>query len=235
MRRGCGDRVPGDLYMTVTVGSHGVPIWDSLLDPAVFYPGDKFQGVKISPPEMTQGWPDDTVLLLDMVGQGFYPHVPDFVEEARVIGVSRKIPKSFDFGRLAGKNVMLGLIHWKARHTFTKDVPNTWVYYPCNLSDEKRWPNHWPECIYHLWMLVNERHGNRRVIGDTTYRPLNITVGHGLGDIRLPWGEFQPAVFAVFPIYNFDYIYDQAKTREDNHKVCKAAAKSGLTVRVVES
>ena len=119
--RGCGSsRESGGIYLSMGLSPDGVPIWNFLVDPAIPFQGEKFQGVHLASPEMTEGWPEDSVLLLDMVGKEFYPIVPDFVEEVRRMGLSRRIAAGFDFSSLRDKTVYLGLIHWRATVTWSR-------------------------------------------------------------------------------------------------------------------
>lgn len=71
--RGCGgSRTPGGVYLSCGVSAEGVPIWDFMLDPVIQYQGEKFQGIQVAGPEFAEGWPDDTILLLDMVSKADY-------------------------------------------------------------------------------------------------------------------------------------------------------------------
>lgn len=154
MSRGCGDeRTIGDLYLVKKIGLGGVPIWAFLLDPPVPYAGPKFRGIQLAPPEMTVGWPDDSVLLLDMVGETFYPTVPDFVAETRIYGLSRKMQSTFPVEKLEGKRVFLGLIHWNAIPEYALPFGEKRFDYAYCVQEELA---HWPQCVYHLWPQVGE-------------------------------------------------------------------------------
>lgn len=83
--RGCGRRVAGGLYLVVPIGPNGRPIEDFLLCPPIRPQFDlPVQG-------QLPFWKDETLHLVDWIGETYYPHVTDWIEEARVLGISRRI------------------------------------------------------------------------------------------------------------------------------------------------
>lgn len=109
--RECGPgRQASHIYAECGFSAGGAPIEQFLID----YPqgidltraGFSTQGMNL----VTRG---DVHHLVDIIGAEHYPHVADFVEEARAIGISRKIPRTFDFSKLTAQSTMI-FIHAKA-------------------------------------------------------------------------------------------------------------------------
>lgn len=227
--RGCGKRIKGGLYLCTETSPFGTPVWDFLQDPPRPYTWGKFQGVKIAPDDMMVGWGDDKILLLDMVGMEFYPTVAEFVEETRRMGLSRRIPATFDFSKLAGKQVYLGLIHWRA-------IPR-WKHQPLAALDFKFCQHrdhemggvdigHYPECVYHSWVLSPRHHDLVLGLVPTAwgdFDPTNVIAGEDRDVVRelmlgAPEVEgYEPGLFGVFPIHSIDavgYIPDSTNVQE---------------------
>ncbi len=219
--RGCGSRTqPGSLYLYVGVGPEGVPVWHFLTDPPIPFVGSKFQGVHQAPPEMTVGWPDDTILLLDMVGESFYESAPSFIEEARRFGFSRRIPETFDFESLAGKKVYLGLIHWKASPEITSMgfPPGELEYKFCMQWDALEHRN---MCVFHDWPLSVDLHPGhvQETRPETIHRPSfvfqpnsvltqvsQLVLGPNIRDVFPAKVTMTPGVFAIVPITHVEAI-----------------------------
>jgi hypothetical protein len=51
--------------------------------------------------------------VFDWVGTEFYPNVADFVEEVRVLGLSRRVPKTLDFSKITEQSKII-LLHARA-------------------------------------------------------------------------------------------------------------------------
>ena len=86
-RRGCGTRVRGGFYLEVPLSPFGRPIWSFVLDPLLPYKGRPFQGVRFVEAGGRQ-------LLLDWVGERYYPYPADFLAEAGELGISRRVPRT---------------------------------------------------------------------------------------------------------------------------------------------
>jgi len=172
--RGCGgSRKEGGLYLSQGFSPFGRPVWAFLFDPVVPHVGNEWQGIKIDE-ETSRAWSGKlgqrVVVLLDMVSKHDYPSVPAFVEEVARMGVSRRVPTTFNFDALKGAAVFLVTVHWKAKLAFnTGDESSSLVlpdvpYWPCkHLHDsivpvqerdpwEEGYQNgHYKDCTYHLW------------------------------------------------------------------------------------
>ena len=139
-RRGCGERKPGAAYLCLGIGD-GAPIWYYLLDPPVKDRTEPWQGMTVLTETV------EAVLLGDYVSERDYPSVAHFVEETRRLGLSRLIPRSFDFERLRGKRVYIALYHRRA--VPGKVTAGTQVKFPkCRVEDAA----HYPRCVYHSWL-----------------------------------------------------------------------------------
>jgi hypothetical protein len=107
--RGCGHRVRGGLYLEIGIGPNGTPIEQLLVDHPVPIDVKRLgitpRGVRLV--EWLTG-----PLLVDWIGSEHYPNVLDFVEEARRFGISRRLPRRFDWAALKG--AQLAFLHARA-------------------------------------------------------------------------------------------------------------------------
>jgi hypothetical protein len=111
-KRGCGFRVPGDIYMESVGGTATVD--DCLIDPPIPIPAGleiPARGVLIMQRPGTDGDPIWDVY--DHVGSNHYPNVADFVEETRRFGLSRKISRNENLHLLDDRSVII-LCHERA-------------------------------------------------------------------------------------------------------------------------
>lgn len=107
-RRGCGVRQPGGAYLAVPLGPGGSPIEHFLLDPPILIDAN---ALGLSAVGVTLVERDDGAThVLDIVGREHYPTVAEFIDEARRLGVSRRIAKNSDFSRLTPRSRLI-LIH----------------------------------------------------------------------------------------------------------------------------
>ncbi|MDZ7355782.1 MAG: hypothetical protein ONB55_21895 [candidate division KSB1 bacterium] len=134
VKRGCGTRKKGGVYWEVGLSPGGLPLEYFLIDPPTPLPEEyeemSRQGVT------THITPDGVTHVLDWVGEQYYPNVCDFVEEVRRFGLSRRIPKNFDFTLITDKSRIL-LIHHKA-------IIDNWLDYAAPEKCPKDRPNHLP-------------------------------------------------------------------------------------------
>lgn len=136
--RGCGSRQQKALYMCVGLSPFGVEIEEFILDPVHPYSGDPFRAPILVEHEDK---PNDVLI---WIGKEFYPYVPDFIEEAKKLGVSRRIPHNFSASQLSKGSRMI-LIHARAIPAwgYLVDTPSEW----CKLPNEDH------ECTFNLWPL----------------------------------------------------------------------------------
>jgi len=104
VERGCGKRKAGGVYAEVGLAEDGYPLEHFILDPPVLVP-DEMHLTATGVTVVGQGSRQHVV---DWVGSEFYPNVTDFLEEVRRFGLSRRLPKTFDFSQItAGSRIIL--------------------------------------------------------------------------------------------------------------------------------
>lgn len=251
--RGCGSRKDGGVYGCVAMSPYGTPLKDFMLDPPVpFLNGQPFQGMHPAPEYITAGWnTDEHLILMDWVGENGYKTVPDFVEEVRRYGMSRRIPTTFDWESIGGRQVWLALIHAKAAPEI-EGLPDSfleyiWCPWRPAVTPPPGYEKHWPGCLYHNWPLAYQEHGVspeesawlKMPWGN--YCPLDMvqrhsrTFGHKSDEdvlaipALLPEATYpHPAFFAVLPLTHLEAVqYVEVEVAE---KVDKA----GIDLYVVE-
>jgi hypothetical protein len=108
--RGCGRRVKGGVYAETKLSPTGVALEAFLVDPPIavdlLAAGIASRGVQLL--QVKGVWH-----LVDVVGSKFYPHPSDFLEEARLKGVSRRLPANLDFSKLTRESRLV-LLHRRA-------------------------------------------------------------------------------------------------------------------------
>ncbi|MCK4958015.1 MAG: hypothetical protein KAT00_01410 [Planctomycetes bacterium] len=188
----------------------GVPIWEYLVDPPLYYAGDKFQGIIVAPPEISKHMPDDWLLLLDMVGMESYPTYASMIEEVARFGLSRRFPKGFNFAQIKGKRVMLGLLHWRGIHQlqgYPWTLPKLTFRY-CKLD-------HYDDCIYWGWPLAWRHHEYDEEYGRIempwgSFNPMRVIDKCHLqpNDVEslMPDADYAPGLFGVFPLSHFESV-----------------------------
>src|SRR5579863_5482931 len=109
--RGCGQRTPGGLYVECGLSPYGRPLEDFLIDPPLSLP----TGIDlVNKPQL---WPrtdpasQEAVVdvetgrpvydLLIHIGAEYYPYAPDYIEETRRMGASRKLNPNLDLAKLS--------------------------------------------------------------------------------------------------------------------------------------
>ena len=115
VERGCGEREPGGVYCESGLSPWGSPLEEFLLDPPLPVP----DGLDlINKPQLWQRiLPGDEPALDELgqpiydlliwVGAEHYPYCPDFIEEVRRYGASRRLNPNLDLSRLSQKSHMI--------------------------------------------------------------------------------------------------------------------------------
>lgn len=176
-KRGCGERVQGGLYISVPSGYYGMSIEHFLVDPPVRWDGGQVRAPMLIPQ-------DGVNHVLLGIGREFYPFVPDFVEEARVMGISKRIPFTFDLTTLKPPTddtpaSGLLLVHPRAIAKPTFFVEPQW--YGCLWSKcFMRSPDVDVPCGYHH-QLAAEHLASRPVMPD------DVTTGFPAEDLGALW------------------------------------------------
>ena len=141
--RGCGiDRTPGGLYVECGLSPVGRSFDDFLLDPPQPLPGGLSQTSLANKPAFWEDPTTGTVHLVLWIGKEHYPFLPDFIEEGRRHGISRKIsPKVLqrpDCARLSRESRLI-LAH-------ARTINRLWSQQMPPLTCKKAVPHHAPPC-----------------------------------------------------------------------------------------
>ncbi len=128
VRRGCGSRKEGGVYLECGLAVGGRPIEDFIFDPPLDEERLPIEWLKPSrTPQLFEREGVNHVVI--WVGEDFYPNVFDFIEETRVAGASRRVPKTFDFSKLTASSRMY-FVHAHAA------VDGTALIGACNGGDD---------------------------------------------------------------------------------------------------
>jgi hypothetical protein len=109
--RGCGSRVAGGIYLETPNEEDGLPLEWFLVDPPE--EAEDYREMGITPRGTSMIERHGVWHVVDWVGYKHYPHVADFVEEVRALGLSRRIGKNAEFHKLTPDSKIL-LIHARA-------------------------------------------------------------------------------------------------------------------------
>lgn len=253
--RGCGSRVAGGIYLETGLSKHGRPIEDFLIDPPTRLNADTRArmgitqvGVTPLPRQLEDG--TTVVHVVDWVGAEYYPCVTDFVEEVRRFGLSRRVPRNFDFSLLTPQSRIL-LLHSRAwigaaDEYFARRQPDGQGWWCPQRRNEHVNPADPPSMCASLWWedLPDGDPVPDSVVGATS--ALAPGYRERLVRRKMPSFEYcgflQPkpledprydvAIFASFPLTRLAVVRDpEGGTHE---QALDAARKAGLPVDEVE-
>jgi len=113
--RGCGEREPGGIYIECGLSDHGLPLEAFLVDPPLPIPEglDLINKSQLWQRTMPSGepaldvWEQPIYDLLIWIGAEFYPYCPDFIEEVRRFGASRRLNPNLDLSLLSRASRMI--------------------------------------------------------------------------------------------------------------------------------
>src|SRR5947209_4264234 len=113
--RGCGDREPGGVYAECGLSSRGRPLEEFLIDPPLPIPPgldlvnkpQTWQRLLPSGEPALDGEELPIFDLLIWVGQEHYPYCPDFLEEVKRYGASRRLNPNLDLSLLSRSSRMI--------------------------------------------------------------------------------------------------------------------------------
>jgi len=117
--RGCGTREENGLYACVPTSPFGKPVDYFLQDPAI--PIEISEGESMRAPLFRKD-PNDVYHLIMGVGTTYYPFISDYIEETRVMGISKRLPQNFDYRKLDPNKSSLMLIHSRAIPLFSYHI-----------------------------------------------------------------------------------------------------------------
>lgn len=156
--------------------------------------------------------------VVDIIGASHYPSPADFIEEARSMGISRKIPRTAETEKLSRESTLI-LIHPKAH---VKNAPALAPYAqaftcPCGHQHQAT-----ERCAGWYWHLAEADHiGDTRKIPSGRYSVSPLQAGH-------PEAELGAAFFMQVPISNLTVIQD--KSGGVNQKSLDIARRAALPV-----
>lgn len=218
--RECGPgRTAGSIYVECGLSLTGVPIEQYLHDPPIpvdpVQLGLSAQGVTIITD--AQG----TKHILDLVGASHYPYPCDFIEEARVMGVSRKVPKNTDLTGITGASMLI-LVHSRASVVNAQAV---------SAASGLLCPNarHQPgdDCAGLHWVVPEPNSGpDRRALKCGSYELTPRRPG-------APTPKLQHAFFMAVPITAMTIIANHDGSVDEAAK--KAASRAGVPVSVANT
>lgn len=209
--RGCGKRVKGGLYACCATSPYGEPIEHFLIDPPTPYNGEPFRAPTVEGSD-----------LIFWVGKEYYPYCPDFIEETRLYGISKRIP-------LGGINLEQ-FLPFKTRMFFVHpravvDVMEPVIKCPKGKAEHLEGKD---RCINALYYFIKKadlspsENGYSRTIGSVTYNIPKIIDGAV---------DYSAGIFVYMPLTHFEYVMP------DNKKVDKRvemAIEKGANVVCVE-
>jgi len=189
--RGCGDRKPNGVYAESGLSPFGQPIEHLLFDPPLPLPAGldlvnkTLLWQRVDPqsgePELDPVTGRPIYDLLIHVGAEYYPYAPDYIEETRRLGASRKLNPNLDLSLLTLRSRML-LAHPKAipvnwqdltlpevckKHRLKHDMASYNLLHHDPTSDHEREG----PCIFKLWDLIPQKEASE-VIEVQGERPL---------------------------------------------------------------
>jgi hypothetical protein len=236
MKRGCGTRERGGIYVETKLSEKGSPLEDFIICPPREINPDDF-GLSPIGGILFQGQ-KEKVHIMDWIGKSHYPYVADFVEEVRVMGSSRRIPKNTDFS-LLGLGSMVFCVHEKASiidpDIYYKDWSSQLEYQRCPQGKPGHdQPTRVHEMCSGIWwkdfekpdlkMVGKDRVGmimGMRKTGDLKYGPVQVRPEKS-GVV------YHPAIFMRLPITNIAVIHDPVSG--SHREAMKKASKAKLPI-----
>ncbi len=215
--RGCGTRTSGGLYACVSRSPTGLPIESFILDPARLWKGEPFRAPILY--ERQSGFD-----MLVWIGAEFYPFVPDFIEEARAMGISRRIPRGFPIEKLVPKESRMILIHPKSIPQFEYSVKQDL----CQIPELDH------TCTFDLWPLSSLESMDKHIVhqlegvrGITT-PSVKYSVHNPLEASEERW--YSPGAFAAFHFTHLEFVSLVNKAPKD---LAEKVTKVGIELLVL--
>lgn len=238
----CGDRVAGGIYLVVETGARGHPVEEFLLDPPHILPTAALGITPIGQKLVERG---DTAFVFDQVGEKFYPNVADMIEEIRVMGVSRRVSRTFDFGKLKAGRAMLVLLHPRAmirnwrEYAFwepegARACPQLVGFLHCGRppkADHHATPQ--TEFCGRFWYQDIE--GGEPVVGRAVNRVVPSGEYRGFSRPEGVFPQYELAAFARFPIHRIEMVRKRGGADAEYEEALAAARRADLPVEEVDA
>ena len=212
MERSCGMRVDGGLYACVGISPFGKDIEYFCIDPP--------KPVDLKPfraPILMERENEDICDMAVYIGKQYYPFVSDFLEESRMMGISRRIPRTFPVERLTANESKMLFIHERAiplfKHDTGRDCPRK-LKHSFEPGDT---------CVFDLWHLsalesVKDKH-EVQVIDEDHVSVQTPSIKYGANIPRLPkinleqkkTYKYQMGIFAMFWLEHLEFVSKKKK------------------------
>jgi hypothetical protein len=147
---------------------------------------------------------DGVTHILDWIGEEHYEYPADFIEEIRMFGLSRRLPKTLDFSRL-GPQTRIICIH--ARATITnrfdwtqEDVPESLcgLYVKAGTDYHIEQPNEM--CSRHWWTIPPTDASRQETDTSRLVRHLPSLAYFIWPPTEDVEPEYRPGIFAMYPL-----------------------------------
>lgn len=230
MKRACGSRVENGLYLCIDMSPYGKDISYFLLDPTKPCSLKPFRT-----PIIIEGKKHNDIAVY--VGKEYYPFVPDFIEEGRVMGLSRRIPKNFPFERLTPYKSRMFFVHERAIPKFDYHTERAC---PRKINHSGKSGD---TCVFDLWHLsalekIKEKHevavldeDHVVVTTPSVKYSVNIPEKPQLNLKQKKTYKYQIGFFACFFVGHLEYINKEKKIPENLKKRIK---ETSFDVKAVE-
>lgn len=230
VKRGCGVRAAGGIYLETGMSDHGRPVEDFLICPPIPVDLDALGITEVGVHLVEY---KGQKVIMDVVGRQHYPNVADFVEEVRRFGVSRRAPITLPWDELDAR-VLMVFIHRNAV------IKNTWEYsdYPgATWTCPKGIPRHHPDHDEHLsdtcgglwWRDLPPMDPSDQGWVDAIVEMPSFTYRAARRPATIV-PEYQYGIFGVFPVTNVSVIHTQDEGRL--RKAVTEVAKSPLSYSI---
>ena len=220
--RGCGERKDKALYLECATSPDGLPIEHFIFDPPIPINQEPFRAPIL--------WRDERTGIyhvLIWIGKKLYESPWDFIKEAAIKGVSRRMPKNFPIHKLSPGSKMLFVHSDAILQNWQELVEELKKQGISNIPCPKENKNHKElkgNCIALLYYILKgeetedeSEYGKwvDRTIGDLTY-----SIPNPYKEI-----EFQPVfktgIFLYAPITNIAYISKDGQIEESVKEIAQ--------------
>lgn len=239
--RGCGYRVPGGIYLVTDISHNGIPIDLFLFDPPwvpIDTDGNKHYPGALGIDIVRDPNNNNVNHVWDWIGQESYPYFPDFWEETRRFGLSRKVSPNLNFDLLSSESQIIGFHKYgmvSATKAFYKQLEKEFQIgtgmdlYP-HINDVI---DHF--CVKYIWQLVDEapNQSTGRLHSINLPRNSNETIDYYYAAYIPSWAkkpkykfEWIPAAMFHLPIHRIEVIEDSI---EGKHEIAMETLNKSIT------
>lgn len=206
-QRGCGSRTEGGLYLCVDCSDKGQPVEYFLIDPVITWSGKNLRAPQLVESKLNKG----VFNIVLGIGKEHYPFIPDFVEEGRLMGFSKRIPRDFPIDKLTPHKSRIFLVHPRAIPKFKYSVSKS-VH--CNVDKVHK-------CVHSLWSLsaLHDLKGHEVEWKEKLAQVSTPSVNYAVPPPDSPKFSVEPeerfeydsGIFMSLPIGHFEYVSKKKK------------------------